>query len=520
MTTELRVRNQSQNLYVRALSTAYRSGIQVHDPSLWLLREPELEEKMLRDADIAHAVGYRRHLIAGHRWNCIPRLAGSPRADLSVSIANELLDGIQDFTQARLNLARAFFSGARFGTIIGKTRTLTLGDGKPRRWWCPVRIEDHDKRMFRIVPQHGDKLTAVWERWDVHQQEWQTQSVQDAAHTIRHVYQDDEGTLGHGRGLREALGWWWYAKTQVFQESLQAVERFAQGILTAKVDGARDAETGLPNTELINQWRNVLEDLRSRHVLVYDSSDQVESVSVSADGWQLMSGIRDELRSTIYTLIMGANLTTSANEGGSYALAQIQENSTEALIQYDRETLEDTLTDDLLGCMWWKNHANLQELGIADEKPRFNITNEKREDPQERAAVAQVLSGMGVDLSLEDVLEQTGFRKPEPGEDVVQRPAAAGADLFGGLDLSPASEPDEPEPQPDVSEPDSLQETALNGAQVQAAADIIDRVVRAQMPPGTAVRMLVSMFNLPQAEAQAMVDEAAAFEPAPEAQTQ
>jgi hypothetical protein len=118
------------------------------------------------------------------------------------------------------------------------------------------------------------------------------------------------------------------------------------------------------------------------------------------------------------------------------------------------------------------------------------------------------------------VLEQTGFRKPEPGEDVVQRPAAAGADLFGGLDLSPASQPDEPETQPDVAEPDSLQETALNGAQVQAAADIIDRVVRSQMPPGTAVRMLVSMFNLPQVEAQAMVDEAAAFEPAPEAQTQ
>jgi hypothetical protein len=517
MTTELRVQNQSQNLYVRALSTAYRSGIQVHDPSLWLLREPELEEKMLRDADIAHAVGYRRHLIAGQRWNCIPRVTGSPRADMSVSIASELLDGIQDFTQARLNLARAFFSGARFGTIHGKVRTLTIGDGKPRRWWCPMRIEDHDKRLFRIVPQHGETLTANWERWDVYGQEWQTQSVQDAAHTIRHVYQDDEGTLGHGRGLREALGWWWYAKTQVFQESLQAVERFAQGILTAKVDGARDAETGLPNTELINQWRDVLEDLRSRHVLVYDSSDTVESVSVSGEGWQLMNTIRDELRSTIYTLIMGANLTTSANDGGSYALAQIQENSTEALIQYDRETLEDTLTDDLIGCIWWKNHANLQELGISNEKPRFNITQEKREDPQERAAVAQVLAGMGVELSLEDVLEQTGFRKPEPGEDVVQKAADPSAGLFGGLDL-PTPEPRAEAQEVQQPEPVDIQETALNGAQVQAAADIIDRVVKGQMPSGTAIRMLASMFNLPLDEARAMVIEAEQFTPTPQAE--
>ena len=76
MTTELRVRNQSQQLYVRALSTAWRNNVELHDPSLWLLREPELEEKMLRDADIAHALQYRRHQIAGQRWNCIPRVEG------------------------------------------------------------------------------------------------------------------------------------------------------------------------------------------------------------------------------------------------------------------------------------------------------------------------------------------------------------------------------------------------------------------------------------------------------------
>ena len=68
MSTELRTRNVSQQLYVRALSSAWRNNIELHDPSLWLLREPELEEKMLRDADIQHAVGYRRHLIAGKDW--------------------------------------------------------------------------------------------------------------------------------------------------------------------------------------------------------------------------------------------------------------------------------------------------------------------------------------------------------------------------------------------------------------------------------------------------------------------
>ena len=448
MTTELRVKNQSQQLYIRALSSAWRNSIALHDPSLWLLQDPEMEEKMLRDADIAHAVSFRRHLIAGRRWTCIPRIPNSPRAPMAVSIATELCEGIKHFSQARMNLARAFFSGARFARIHGCRRQLALGDGRIRSWWCPVRIEDMDKRMYRIVPttdpQTGN-IKAHWERWSIGREDWEVESVQDAVNTIRHVYQDDQATLGHGRALREALGWWWYAKEHVFQESLQAIERFAQGIITAKVDGARDAASGLPNTELINQWRDVLEDLRARHVLVYDSSDQVETVSMDSSGWQLMSSIREELRSTIFTLVLGANLTTAADKGGSYALAEVQENSTEALVQFDRQALEETLTDDLLGSIWWHNHANLVELGIAQEKPRFNIAQEKREEPEKRAMVAQTLSQIGVELAIDDVLEQTGFRKPEPGEEVVRGTADPAASLLGSLGLG-TSQPETAQP--------------------------------------------------------------------------
>jgi len=398
-----------------------------------------MEEKMLRDADIAHAVGFRRHLIAGRQWNVIAAREGSERAKVALLVANDMLAQIESFTQARLNLARAFFSGARFARIHGKVKTLTLGDGKQRQWWVPVRLEDQDKRMFRMKPEReAGPMMVRWQMWDMERDDWRNMTIEEVALTIRHVYQDDQASLGHGRGLREALAWWWYAKEHVFRESLQAVERFAQGIITAKVDGARDAATGMPNEELIRQWRDVLEDLRSRHVLVHDSADQIDMVEGSGQGWQMLSTLREELRSTIFTLVLGANLTTSASQGGSYALAEIQENSTEALVQYDRETLEETLTKSLLGAIWWKNHANLVELGIADEKPRFSITQEKRMEPQERASVAQTLVGMGIELSLDDVLEQTGFRKPEDGERTIKQASqvpSPGLDLpaFGDL---------------------------------------------------------------------------------------
>ena len=119
---ELRTRNQSQQLFVRALSQAHRNGVQLHDPSIWLLREPELEEKMLRDADIRHAIVYRRHLIAGRQWSITPAVEGSPRSDMAVHIATEALKKIEHFTRARLNLSRAFFSGARFAPLTGAAR--------------------------------------------------------------------------------------------------------------------------------------------------------------------------------------------------------------------------------------------------------------------------------------------------------------------------------------------------------------------------------------------------------------
>tara|TARA_R110000765_G_scaffold41597_1_gene88516 strand:- start:1192 stop:2514 length:1323 start_codon:yes stop_codon:yes gene_type:complete len=434
MSQAIRVRNQAQQVYTRALSSAWRNGVQLHDPSLWLFRDPEVEEKMLRDADIRHAVGYRRHLIAGKDWALVPRDETSPLSDLSVHVGTTLLKEVEGFTQARMNLARAFFSGARFARIHGEPRVLDLGDGKKRTWWVPTRIEDLDKRMYRVVPNNdGGSLSAHWERWNVGAAEYDVETRFDAVHTIKHVYQDDEASLGHGSALREALGWWWYAKEHVFQESLAAVEKFAQGVLIAKVDGARDAETGLPNSELIEDWTAVLEDLRARHVLVFDKSDDVSILPGGSDGWQLMAGIRAELRNTIYTLIMGANLTTAAAEGGSYALAEVQENSTEALIQFDRETLQETLTKSLLGCIWFRNHANLVELGIEDSQPLFNIAQEKRQDPKERAEVANLLSSMGVDLSRADVLEQTGFAAPEPGEVVIPGGSLASPDASGGF---------------------------------------------------------------------------------------
>jgi hypothetical protein len=253
---------------------------------------------------------------------------------------------------------------------------------------------------------------------------------------------------------------------------------------------------------------------------VHDKDDTISVLEMNGTGAQMLADFRKELRDTIFTLVLGANLPTNASEGGSFALASIQENSTEALLQFDRESLEETMTDRLLGCVWAKNHRNLWELGLADEKPRFNITQEKILDPEVRGRVIQMAVQNGLPVAKLEAYEQLGLRKPEDEEETLAPVAAmGGGDIFGGLDLGASiGEPGIGAPGIEATTPDlqpqEIQDTALNGAQVTAAADIIIQVVNNQMPPVTAKLMLTSMFSLPAAEANAMVDEAVAFQPA------
>mgnify|MGYP003136646952 CR=1 FL=1 len=169
--------------------------------------------------------------------------------------------------------------------------------------------------------------------------------------------------------------------------------------------------------------------------------------------------MRDELRTTIFTLVLGANVTTSASSGGSYALANVQQNSTESLVTYDRQTLEETLTDDLLGCLWFYNHANLCELGIASQPPRFEISQHQRQDPRERAQVAQQLFAMGVPLSMQDVLDQTGFKRPEDGEETITKPEQLpGLGGFPGLGGLPTPNTDPSANADDGNQPQTFQQ--------------------------------------------------------------
>ncbi|HBY62777.1 MAG TPA: hypothetical protein DEH78_23380, partial [Solibacterales bacterium] len=59
--------NHVADLWVRALSSAYRWRERVFEPSLALAADADIYSKLLQDAVIAHAVQQRKHMVAGSR---------------------------------------------------------------------------------------------------------------------------------------------------------------------------------------------------------------------------------------------------------------------------------------------------------------------------------------------------------------------------------------------------------------------------------------------------------------------
>jgi len=405
------------------ITAALTRRFEVFEPSVWLQQEPDAEGKMLADGDIAHAVNYRCELVGGPDWQLTPRVKSDPASQMAVQVGTELISSIDDFTSARELLARSFFHGSRFGHIRGEMRKLRLGDGKLRTWWVPYVIEDLPKEWVRRVPIRGDDGEVhelQWERWlNSGGGQWVPETPELRIRRITSIHQNDAEMLGFGRALREPLAEIWWTKQKVKEAALKSIDRHAGGVLDIAVDGVR-AGDGKVNREVFDEWLEVGKIIRGGDTIVRDLRDQISILPANGEGWQIFREFLDMARAQINTLVLGANLTTSADKGGSYALAEVQEYSTQARVRKGRKSQEEYLTRDLVGCVWKMNHANLVELGIADQKPRFSIAQEKHFEPSERVTVAQGLHAMGVRISAEDLYEQTGFRKPEEGEEVIE----------------------------------------------------------------------------------------------------
>lgn len=447
----------TRQLYVAALTNAIRYGQSygIVDPAYALIKDANTYEMVRRDAVIFSVMEARKHAVASSEWD-IEAVREDPKDAAVAKILKELIERIEGFSGARLNLCEAVFRGSAFAKIEASRLVLGPDGSFPRLWIAPTRILDVDKRRVRhMIDRSGPAPRWKTEVADVFNAgTWREVDARTKPWWIDHVYDDAELSLGHGRGLIDALYHYWYAKCVALVEGLQGLERWAQGWVTLEVDSSRVGSTGRSNDQIVTAAVSEMEKHRSKHVLAYMKGETLNVLPGPGEGHQIVMDFLTYLDAGITRVVLGS-VRPSGGEtgegGGSLARAKVEQDSSHDLIHFDRRLLEGTLTRTLVRTLFNANRLNFVSMGLGEaECPRFVLQPEATPDPTEFVTRMKTLHDMGVDLKKSEVYEGAGMTAPAPTDDVLPGGSPAPSPFGGGA--SPFGEDDGDE-RPEVKKP-------------------------------------------------------------------
>jgi hypothetical protein len=135
----------------------------------------------------------------------------------------------------------------------------------------------------------------------------------------------------------------------------------------------------------------------------------------------------------------------------------------------------------------------------------FSSASEQEEKAEVQSQVASTLISVGVPLRKDELYRKVGYTPPVDGDDVVQGRAAQVPGAFGLMDDRGGAT---------GMTTAEVQDTALNGAQVQALSEIVSAVAAKTMPLDSAVELVQTAFpSMDRAAALRMLRPAGAFAP-------
>jgi hypothetical protein len=408
--------------YIWALQSAWDSGVRLYDPDVALVQDPAAGEKMRRDPVIKQAIHDRMTAAAGPDWIIEPA-TDRERDKEAASIVQDLLREIRNLDVARYALASAILDARSYAEIRGGRLPLAAGSSETLlEWWAPTRLKDIDPRRIRWVPSRdADGVAARQEIWSIDSRAWHV--IEDDSTLVQVVFDDTEGRLGYGRGLREALFHVWWAKGIVQREGLQGLERWAQGLPVVKIDV--EANRGATETpqDVAARFLEVLRKHRARYGgIAIDREDELDLHEPGEAGARLVQSWLDYLDRVAIRLVTGALLPSGGgSDVGSNARAEVEDDTQERIAQFDRRVIDAALTDSLVRLVWRQNRENLVALGLGEARmPRFRTRQQRLEDPARNAETAKTLLEAGIDLRRDEVYAKTGYTPPVDGDEVFE----------------------------------------------------------------------------------------------------
>ena len=461
--TEMFRANPQAQQFVAMISALYKATAPLYDPDNALLRDPNAWGKVMSDDRFRAYIAQRLAKVARIQFVIEP--ASDAQEDIDVAALIEpFIRSIPTLTSSRRHLAKFAFwgrshvwiEGRREWRVAGKTKTMPTG--LLAEWWCPTYLRPLDKRQVIYQPEKRGKAPN------------ETVHVKTLLGTIdagKHVemehpeclvtcvYDDEVERLGYGRGLLETLYHIYWIKGTVRRIGLSGFEKWAHGIVAAKVDSNQRATTDQTAAETAQQFLDTLMAMRSDGAIVVDKNDELEVLTVGSSGQDATHRWLLYLDEGAAQLCLSAVRPMGGGEGGAYKQAETENKSTEDLLDCDREMIDEQITRSLLALFMDLNASNLVQLGLGSARcPLFRSRGLKEEDPEKVVRVLQGAQGIGMKISVDDAHRRTGIKRPHPGEITLETPAAANP--FGGStdDLGDGLTDPHPEPKGKTHGPD------------------------------------------------------------------
>lgn len=430
------MRAGNPDLYAQTIAHAYFAGYRIYDPSTAAARDPDLEAKMMRFPAIAAPLAIRHHSISGRRGVVVPPDDATEKDKALAKVVGKIVDKIRDFDKAKLNLARADVTGARYAKVVKRAIKANFGDGKERIWVVPHHLEDIPKENFRWAPDRStEEPRAYFEyaRKRAGRVVWMR--VPPGAPLVRHVVNDSEEMLGYGRGLRDILSHLFTAMSRCFIADVQAADRFGHGWLHLKLNHEADGTPVISNEALVDQSQTALNRMRADWNFITGQGDELEILGPPSSATDFMGKLTERLERMTDRVIMGASLFGGGGSAaeGSYGRAETEADTSTIIFDACTGFLEDSITNDIIvNAIIRDNPENFRELGLAGaENPKYEIVRGRKQDPKEAADRLEVVLRSGASVVKDEYYDLVQLSVPGDDDDVVAGNAGAGGDVFG-----------------------------------------------------------------------------------------
>lgn len=350
-------------------------------------------EILQTDATIKHGMHLLSLMVAGDSWEI-----EGPNARFNF-LVTKAFKNIERFTHARKSMVE---KSVLFGlSVQQKEWKKEIWPEYGRMVWnIPKRLKEVDRRRMRLerdLAGIGDKNNVYWTIWSPEVDQYVVLEDKNknprAKYSLQNylwMWYEFEELSPMYRGFGECLYILAYIKKNTIQYWGNLAEHFGTPFIIASINAAKaaynmatNAGTGAQDAQtIIDNWLDILENMRSRHVAVKPEHDSIDIHEAGSVGQNILKELIEYVDQKIELLLLGSELVTQAPSVGSYALGQIHEGATASIVLYNRQNIEEILSRDLIRDFYLKNRMNFYSLGIkhfpCDTTLKIKSTKEER----------------------------------------------------------------------------------------------------------------------------------------------